>query len=112
MIWDWTLVAETALAIALGIGAGGWFVVDRLEVAMLRVAAHPNVRKLANAADKFQGASDGGWPGLIGGVLNMLTGGRFKGSGGGRGAPADQLAPGEALVMNEQGEIVGKARYQ
>ena len=101
--WDWTLVGETALAIALGISAGGWFVVDRLEVAMLRIAGHPSIRKLANAADRFQGGDTGGWPGLIKWGLNVLTGGKFgDGAQGGAGYAA------KALVVDTQGNVIGE----
>lgn len=112
MGWDWTFVGELAVGLSVGIGVGGYAFAHSLEVAALRIAAHPSVRKLANAADKLGNNATGGWPGLLGGFLNLITGGRFNQASQGALPGAGGLGPGEALVMNEAGEIVGKARIQ
>lgn len=111
MPWDWNFVGELIIGLSLGIGIGGAVGSHFLEVAFLRVAAHPSVRKLANAADKFSGDSGGGWPGLIGKVLSFFTGGKFLGGGSLMGGGAD-LGPGEALVMDQSGNVIGKTRYR
>lgn len=109
--WDWTFVGELAVGLAVGIGIGGWFFADRIEKAGLRIAGHPSVRKMANAADHFTQGAQGqvGWPGLIASGLNWLTGGRFL-----QGGQQQQLAlpPGKgvtkAYITDTDGNILGE----
>jgi hypothetical protein len=104
-MWDWTFVGELAVGLTLGIGVGGWFVVDRLEKAMLRVAGHPSVRKMANAADKLTQGGQGGWAGVaqtvVGGVMNWL------GVGGGGGGPPGKNQ--RVVVVDTEGNVLGEA---
>ncbi|MCI4320603.1 MAG: hypothetical protein L3K23_10835 [Thermoplasmata archaeon] len=109
-MWDWNFVGELGVGLALGIGAGLWAGAHFFEVAMLRVAAHPSVRKLANAADKFTAnQGGGGWAGLLESGLNFLTGGKFR---GGAGAPGAAGAAGQfanrVMVVDTQGRVVGE----
>jgi len=108
--WDWTSFFEETFAIAFGVGLGGWFVVDRFEMAALRIASHPNLRKIANAADKMPNMAEGGggWPGLIGKGLDFLTGGRFSQGGGAR--IEARGGPGAVPVIDDQGNQIGWMR--
>lgn len=72
---DLASALQDVVILTLGIGGGGWATAHFLEVSMLRVAAHPSVRKLANAADRM---SEGGitttWPGVVGKLVDVGAG--------------------------------------
>lgn len=109
MAWDWNLVGELVLSLAVGIGVGGGVAAHFFEVAALRVAAHPSVRKIANAADRITaGTQNSGWAGLLQSGLNFLTGGQFSKMQGGGPMGLGGYAP-KAIVINEEGKIVGEA---
>lgn len=67
--WDWTFVGELVFSLAIGIGLGGWAFSRFLAVVMLEMLAHPSVRKLANAAEKFGGQRGGVW-GFLSDLVN------------------------------------------
>ncbi len=77
-MWDWDLVFEMALGIALGVGIGGYAAVSFAESAAYRLLAHPVLRKLADGAkdigDKIHGIGEGGWAGVANTGLGIIGG--------------------------------------
>ena len=74
MTWDWDVVGELAVGIAVGMGVGGWFASACFANAGYRLMAHPTARKLASAAEKLTGGNGGGWAGVAGQVVSGLFG--------------------------------------
>lgn len=57
--FDWYLVLEVALGVALGIIAGAVVAVGLVRSLAYELLSHPSVRKIASAADKLGGKGGG-----------------------------------------------------